>query len=217
MSGAVPLCLYISLPLRVPASLYPICGYTTLSAPLAGLFASTTSMASITSMAPPQWHHLNGFHHLNGVCFAVGAGTDGSDDRSLTEDGRNAGGIVPGHAYGIKDCQEVKKGNKTERILLLRNPWNQHNMTGDWSKGSGKWDEFGLGKDSSLWKKVRARLDLNVLDRSYSLLFLQIIPKSKVKSQCSHNVLFSACPFFCVESILRRIDGLDLVIADPCV
>jgi len=100
--------------------------------------------------------------------FIVGAGTDGSDDRSLTEDGRNAGGIVPGHAYGIKDCQEVKKGDKTERILLLRNPWNQHNMTGDWSKDSGKWDEFGLGKDSSLWKKAYGTEDKGTFWYSYA-------------------------------------------------
>jgi len=57
-------------------------------------------------------------------------------------------GLVDAHAYSLIKAREVKLfGGKTERILLIRNPWGKKEWNGDWSDNSKQWT-------SSLKKQV---------------------------------------------------------------
>lgn len=48
--------------------------------------------------------------------MAVVAGTKTNVDLS---------GLLPGHAYTVLDCQNVKSNGKNYRIMRLRNPWGK--------------------------------------------------------------------------------------------
>jgi len=67
---------------------------------------------------------------------AMGAGSDGTDNTRTEGRGTN-GGIVPGHAYSVLDCQEIA-GTK---LIRLRNPWGTFEWNGSWSNKSSKWNE----------------------------------------------------------------------------
>ena len=65
-------------------------------------------------------------------------------------------GLVEGHAYSVLDARVVGTGalaalekmgvrvgeSKTHALVRLRNPWGSHSWTGDWGRGSSKWEQF---------------------------------------------------------------------------
>ena len=46
-------------------------------------------------------------------------------------------GLIPGHAYTLLSAHE----EHGTRLLRLRNPWGDHEWTGDWSDKSQQWTE----------------------------------------------------------------------------
>ncbi|CAK9056454.1 unnamed protein product [Durusdinium trenchii] len=70
--------------------------------------------------------------------YLMVAGTPGSDtftkgDKSKTP----LSGLIPGHAYTLLSAHEAKG----VRLLKLRNPWGDHEWTGDWSDKSSLWTQ----------------------------------------------------------------------------
>lgn len=65
------------------------------------------------------------------------AGTNGVDN--LTKGGGKAplDGLVPGHAYTLLTVREACG----VRLVRLRNPWGDHEWTGDWSDKSACWTQ----------------------------------------------------------------------------
>jgi len=68
--------------------------------------------------------------------YLMVAGTPGKDtftkgDKSKTP----LSGLIPGHAYTLLSAHEVHG----VRLLRLRNPWGDHEWTGDWSDKSSLW------------------------------------------------------------------------------
>ena len=65
------------------------------------------------------------------------AGTSGVDN--LTKGGGKAplDGLVPGHAYTLLTVRQACG----VRLLRLRNPWGDHEWTGDWSDKSVLWSD----------------------------------------------------------------------------
>eukprot|EP00434_Breviolum_minutum_P045981 symbB.v1.2.041353.t1/scaffold8091.1/size7726/1 len=68
--------------------------------------------------------------------YLMVAGTPGKDtftkgDKSNTP----LSGLIPGHAYTLLSAHEVHG----VRLLRLRNPWGDHEWTGDWSDKSSLW------------------------------------------------------------------------------
>lgn len=41
--------------------------------------------------------------------------------------------------YSMIDCYEVESEGKHIQLVKLRNPWGEHEWTGDWSDQSNKW------------------------------------------------------------------------------
>jgi hypothetical protein len=50
-------------------------------------------------------------------------------------------GVVQGHAYSILNVVD-SPGGTDARLVQLRNPWGQKEWTGEWSDGSGEWDQL---------------------------------------------------------------------------
>jgi len=69
--------------------------------------------------------------------YLMVAGTRGVDN--LTKGGGKApeDGLVPGHAYTLLSVHEAC----SVRLLRLRNPWGDHEWTGDWSDKSKLWTD----------------------------------------------------------------------------
>lgn len=56
---------------------------------------------------------------------------------------KEAYGLVPGHAYTLLGCYELKdsSGRVVERLMHLRNPWANETYTGPWNDSSRNWTE----------------------------------------------------------------------------
>eukprot|EP00439_Symbiodinium_sp_Y106_P076683 s1128_g15.t2 len=69
--------------------------------------------------------------------YVMVAGTNGVDN--LTKGGGKAplDGLVPGHAYTLLTVREACG----VRLVRLRNPWGDHEWTGDWSDKSACWTQ----------------------------------------------------------------------------
>jgi len=52
----------------------------------------------------------------------------------------------PSYSYAILDLQEVKTARGVERLVKLRNPWDEDKWTGDWSENSNRWTQHLLKK-----------------------------------------------------------------------
>ena len=54
---------------------------------------------------------------------------------------QKAYGLVPGHAYTLLGCYELKDsaGRVVERLLHLRNPWANETYTGPWNDSDSRW------------------------------------------------------------------------------
>jgi calpain-15 len=52
-------------------------------------------------------------------------------------------GLVPGHAYSLLGCYELKdsSGRVVEQLVHMRNPWAKETYTGPWNDSSRNWTE----------------------------------------------------------------------------
>ncbi len=53
--------------------------------------------------------------------------------------GLDAKGLVAGHAFTLISAKEGKVGNKTEKLLKIRNPWGRKDWNGKWKDDSSAW------------------------------------------------------------------------------
>eukprot|EP00435_Cladocopium_sp_Y103_P021928 s2105_g5.t1 len=70
--------------------------------------------------------------------YLMVAGTPGSD--TFTKGDKSQiplSGLIPGHAYTLLSAHEANG----VRLLRLRNPWGDHEWTGDWSDKSSLWTQ----------------------------------------------------------------------------
>ena len=65
------------------------------------------------------------------------AGTSGTDNLTKGAGKAPLDGLVPGHAYTLLTVREACG----IRLLRLRNPWGDHEWTGDWSDKSPLWTD----------------------------------------------------------------------------
>ena len=52
----------------------------------------------------------------------------------------------PSYSFAVLDLQDIKTSRGNERLVKLRNPWDEGKWTGDWSKDSPKWTAHLLKK-----------------------------------------------------------------------
>lgn len=76
---------------------------------------------------------------LNGVSneYFLTCSTELVEDK---EEGAE-GGLAKGHAYTVLDAREISSQRGSERIVLLRNPWDTFEWKGAWSSESNLWTE----------------------------------------------------------------------------
>lgn len=69
--------------------------------------------------------------------YVLAAGTPGEDKDTIkdTEVRKKDSGLVPGHAYTLTACLEVKG----VKLCRVRNPWGCREWQGDWSDKSPLW------------------------------------------------------------------------------
>eukprot|EP00741_Cyanophora_paradoxa_P011297 tig00020554_g10912.t1 len=67
-------------------------------------------------------------------------------------------GLLKGHAYGILEVREVKRGSDPVRLLRIRNPWGCREWLGPWSDGSKEWTPqllaelgYSFADDGTFW------------------------------------------------------------------
>lgn len=90
------------------------------------------------------WQDLLSFDENKYLLTASTPGTDPTQQKQEDSDEAQAAlacqsstGLVPGHAYTLVSCVEVRG----ERLCQLRNPWGSLEWTGDWSDHSPLWTE----------------------------------------------------------------------------
>lgn len=95
--------------------------------------------------------------------FLMSVSSPGEDRWSENPQHKLPNGIVPGHAYTLLLCKDVKRYN----LVNLRNPWGNLEWGGDWSDSSPLWTEDMRkalnpkfdGNDGNFWMSFEDMID----------------------------------------------------------
>ncbi|KAF0710814.1 hypothetical protein AaE_012370 [Aphanomyces astaci] len=98
----------------------------------------------------------------NGTLMGCSIQPDPKGNKNIVAEGSAGQGLYYKHAYGLVDVGEIQlEGNKTQRLVKVRNPWGMGEWTGPWSDQSDEREKYDA-EIHRVFKTVTRQLGANV-------------------------------------------------------